>query len=472
MGLLGWVEDRAKDVGHAIEHGIDTAAHAVVRALELNFSDGSRPSGEDPAKIYHYFHSGEDTGSYQNAQQAARTLSSSMSHHADDLTSATRALSSGWTGRAAEAAQTALAPLRTRFDGLSTHAQGGSQQVAAQVSTFGDTKNKVVQLPAEPPSGGGLEALASPAAMLHAVTADAAVAAYQHGTQTNQAAYSGYSGATTPQASGFSRVPGRQTGPGPDTSVDRGNVSPGHGGGGSYHTYSAGGGDGGSGTDRGQRGGAAAPGHSDATGGHGGGGASATHRPGGGSARPLRPGTGTAGHGYGSGQNTSTAGLTPAGGTGAPPGQTSNVSPGGSLAAGSAVGSGNTGGGSPELAPLGGYAGSGGYSGAGGEPVRGGLPGSGRAGGGVGGASDPGEGVGGRTGATPGASAAAEQAAAKGAAGAAGGRGVTGGMPMGGQGGRRDEDQEHRTAGFLVHEEHGNELVGDIEPVPPPVIGE
>ncbi|MGH3623435.1 MAG: hypothetical protein ACRDQ5_16835, partial [Sciscionella sp.] len=66
---MSWVEDRAKDVvhvaegaAHAIEHGIDTAAHAVVRGLELNFSDGSRPSGEDPAKIYHYFHSGNDTG--------------------------------------------------------------------------------------------------------------------------------------------------------------------------------------------------------------------------------------------------------------------------------------------------------------------------------------------------------------------------------------------------------------------------
>ncbi|MGH3621460.1 MAG: hypothetical protein ACRDQ5_06675, partial [Sciscionella sp.] len=76
------------------------------------------------------------------------------------------------------------------------------------------------------------------------------------------------------------------------------------------------------------------------------------------------------------------------------------------------------------------------------------------------------------TGAAPGAAAAAEQAAARGAAGAAGGRGVTGGMPMAGRGGTKDEDQEHRTAGFLVDEEHGNEIVGDIEAVAPPVIGE
>jgi hypothetical protein len=43
---------------------------------------------------------------------------------------------------------------------------------------------------------------------------------------------------------------------------------------------------------------------------------------------------------------------------------------------------------------------------------------------------------------------------------------------MGGRGGRGGQDEEHQTAGYLVNEENGNLIVGDFDPVSPPVIGE
>jgi hypothetical protein len=46
-----------------------------------------------------------------------------------------------------------------------------------------------------------------------------------------------------------------------------------------------------------------------------------------------------------------------------------------------------------------------------------------------------------------------------------------GGMGRGG-GGRGGQDEEHKTAGYLVNEENGNMIIGDFDPVAPPVIGE
>jgi hypothetical protein len=58
-----------------------------------------------------------------------------------------------------------------------------------------------------------------------------------------------------------------------------------------------------------------------------------------------------------------------------------------------------------------------------------------------------------------------------GAAGAAGGRG--GGAPMGGgRGAKGGEDAEHQTATYLVNEDNGSEIVGDLPLTAPPVIGE
>ncbi|HEY4021418.1 MAG TPA: hypothetical protein VGM75_22205 [Pseudonocardiaceae bacterium] len=59
-----------------------------------------------------------------------------------------------------------------------------------------------------------------------------------------------------------------------------------------------------------------------------------------------------------------------------------------------------------------------------------------------------------------------------GGTGAAGRSGASGMGGMGGRGGRGGQDEEHQTAGYLVNEENGNLIVGDFDPVSPPVIGE
>lgn len=48
-----------------------------------------------------------------------------------------------------------------------------------------------------------------------------------------------------------------------------------------------------------------------------------------------------------------------------------------------------------------------------------------------------------------------------------------GGMPMGGgRGGGGKGDEEHETASYLISEDNGNEIVGELPKTAPPVIGE
>ncbi|QNG19315.1 PPE domain-containing protein [Rhodococcus triatomae] len=107
-----------------------------------------------------------------------------------------------------------------------------------------------------------------------------------------------------------------------------------------------------------------------------------------------------------------------------------------------------------------------------------GWGGSGGAGGGLG--SGGGIGSGGGAGlmgpAAPPAGGQSQQAggAARGNAAAGAGRGgMMGGGMMGGGGarGQGDQDKEHKTADYLVTVENGNELIGDLPAVAPPVIG-
>jgi hypothetical protein len=56
-----------------------------------------------------------------------------------------------------------------------------------------------------------------------------------------------------------------------------------------------------------------------------------------------------------------------------------------------------------------------------------------------------------------------------GAAGRSGASGLPG--AMGGRG-RGEEDREHRTASYLTNDDNVNLIIGDFDPVAPPVIGE
>jgi len=70
--------------------------------------------------------------------------------------------------------------------------------------------------------------------------------------------------------------------------------------------------------------------------------------------------------------------------------------------------------------------------------------------------------------------AAAEAGAARGAGGStsSGGRGAGGMGGMGGGRGKGDDDYEHNTPSYLITQEHGSEIVGELPLVSPPVIGE
>ncbi len=130
----------------------------------------------------------------------------------------------------------------------------------------------------------------------------------------------------------------------------------------------------------------------------------------------------------------------------------------------------------------GGGVGSGGVAGGFGPGGSAGMGGAGMARGG-GSAGGSGGGLGGRgAGAAAGAESGAGGAgaprtagagsAAAGERGASGRPGGAGGMGRGaGAGGKGGEDSEHKTASYLVSEGNGNAIVGDIDPVAPPVIG-
>ncbi|RVW04119.1 hypothetical protein [Rhodococcus xishaensis] len=51
------------------------------------------------------------------------------------------------------------------------------------------------------------------------------------------------------------------------------------------------------------------------------------------------------------------------------------------------------------------------------------------------------------------------------------GSGMGMGVPMGGRGARPDDDTEHKTPDYLINMDNGNELIGDLHPVAPPVLG-
>ncbi|NLE82140.1 MAG: hypothetical protein GX610_21690 [Rhodococcus sp.] len=112
----------------------------------------------------------------------------------------------------------------------------------------------------------------------------------------------------------------------------------------------------------------------------------------------------------------------------------------------------------------------GGGSGVGGGAAGGGFGGGGFAAGGPNGRpifSPPAPSAGAAGSAAPTSSAASGAAAKPGA-----GRAPMMGMPMGrGAGGGQDGDTEHKTPDYLINIENGNELIGDIARVAPPVIG-
>jgi len=425
--------------GQRIEQGIDNFADQV-------FFDGALP-GMDPKQIWSWFHEGPDTTSYQTAGSTLGAINKSLTDSATAVASAKTLLAGGCSGQAAEQAQQAFQNAHTTLTTIGQHAATKQAAYANQVQTFTSTKNSVVKVADNPPQ-------ANPLAIdpITAVDTATQVAAYQAGAHGNQQAYTNYQPPTKTHASS---IPSDGTATATPAGTPTGPTGPSGPGISEPHSYSG------------------PPGRNTRH-------ASTVSGPGGGS-QPGSPAGGPGG---------SQQGVTPPGYS-TPPGYTPPSST--NLAGYNGPDGSGPGGGNPGWPNPGGYGGgadssrigaggwlAGGYGqggfGAGGSTAGGGGGAAGSSGlrsgtSGVGRGSGPGAGN------AAGAGAGEEAMAGRG--GMAGARGATGaagaGAPgAGGRGGKKEEDTEHKTAAYLVTEENGNEIAGDLPPAMPAggVIGE
>ncbi|EWM15250.1 hypothetical protein [Kutzneria sp. 744] len=454
MGLLDDLQRTVDHVGNAVGHAVGSAAGTVYSTVTGDQAGGQRiehdidgvsdavffdgtVQGTNPALIHKYFNNGPGTKSWGVAEATNASLKSDYDDYGTRVNQALSTMEQGWSGQAAQQGLQSVQQSQTIAQSMSQHMAAKQTAYGNQIGVFDSTKQAVVAMPDNPPPA------TNPMAMDVVSTASGAVtaAAYQEGTKANQQAYSSYQPPTQSHASaipkGDSVTPGQSNptpGPtppgGPGISEPR-SYSPGFGTSQDHHTTTS---QPGSGIQQ----------HTPPTVGNSGqpGGSPVTQP-------PVVPGSGTT--------STGVAGYTgtPSGNPNAPVtgGYDSSFGPRGSsdsgFGSGSVFAGGGFGGG------FGGGAGSGYGSGAGATGGRAGSPGAGNAAG----ASAAEEAMAGRAGA-----AGARGAAAQGGTGAAG---------AGGRGGKKEEDKEHKTAAYLVTEEHGSEVVGDLPPAMPPggVIG-
>ncbi|MEV4315629.1 hypothetical protein [Actinocrispum sp. NPDC049592] len=192
---LDWVRDTAGQLPQSIGDAVNQATGI---AEGIIFADGSLPAGTNPADIYAWFHNGPGTAGYQQATDALAVLADVFPDYTKEITAAQQDVSSGWTGPAAQESVKSFDPLLKASAQLERHATNARASVADQVTSFNDTKNRVIPVPAQPPSGPGMKQFTQPFAPDN-LSADAAVAGYQLATYNNQNAYGAYQGQTTPQ---------------------------------------------------------------------------------------------------------------------------------------------------------------------------------------------------------------------------------------------------------------------------------
>lgn len=471
MGLL-------EHAFNGVKHFAEDPVGATKRFLDLNFGDGS-VGGTNPAQIHSWFYDGPGTGDYDDAKATLDDLSGSYQRASSSINSTKQQLAANWKGTASEAAQAHLGKMTSELDSMHQASTATSQQLGSQSGTFNGTKHKVQQVPNKPPDGGGLSTL-NPATAISGATSDLAVADYQEKARQNQAAYHGYGQGTQPQQQALPREQAPVIQPAPDTGVDEQHSGAGHSGNvAAPATHDSGGGDRGA-TPNG-------PGYAPSNYQH-----HVSQNPGststqGVTGNPVRPAPPVGGGTPSPIPPGGSTGVTPPGpppfrgfpgapGVGGTPGTTAGI---GELAGGAAVAGGAAAGGygsDSVRGRNGSWSSRGRGFSAGSEEGAGGRSGSGKAGFGKAsfgkaGSSMAGEreGAGARAGARAAAAAAEaeERALARGAA-----RGGPGSAGVPGARGKKEDDKEHKTASYLIHEQHGEELVGKIEPVAPEVLGE
>jgi hypothetical protein len=432
------------------------------------------------------------------AQGDVKKLVDEYNQLADDVQTGVTKLEGMWTGKAAGAAGRGAGPLGTAFRSAAPHLSNAQGSLSDQAESFTTASNAVVQVPDEPSAPDGLDKVGrwfsggtvfGGGEAVHQMNEDynGKKASYDAANQKNIDTYNTFSSSTDSHVKALPKDYGTVPQSVGDLSIsaDSGSGSgPGASGGPAVH---GGGSSAGGAADSGRPGGSGGPGYS--YGGYGpGGGTSAASSGGGGSApgshyggyRPggTSAGQRAAGQGAPAGQGTSaanTSGAVPEGapgsfgGAGGRPGDQA-----------SSRRSGSAGGFGPEAGAAIGPMGAGGAMGAGGgDQLRSGRP-FGSAGAQMGGGSEAaGSGRGGAGASAGGARSgvggmAAEEAAMRGGvSGGAAGKAGASGMPMGGaRGAKGGEDEEHSSPGYLVSEDNGSEIVGELPMTAPPVIGE
>jgi uncharacterized protein YukE len=414
--------------------------------------DNTRADGMSGKQIYDLMTSGPGTASLDNGSRVASGLTEDYLTIEGRLRSVSASLGEGWTGSSAAAAEQAVSPINKGLIEMQTALKQTDRTIDNQSFQFNHNKAQLKPLPNEKPESGFWNDVAP-----WETDTDRAIDSYNSGENENRRVYTEYQSAS---GTNRSELPSNINGVVVDTfdvqvkdtsgesnsnlttnsngkytssssssgwngSTQQSSVPPP-----SSYTQppSVGNGDGTT-TTSGNTGGTTLPSNT----------------------FPGVPGQGGQGGGLNNGGNTGFPG-----GFGVPGG------PAGGGGAGRTGGAGR---------------GAGGVGGMGG-----GRPGGGVGAGAFGAGRGAGEGFGpgGKSGVLGGMGAA--EGAGRGAGGfgpgggaAAGGRGAAGAAGMGGMGGgakgQGDEDGEHRSAAYLVNEDNGNEIVGDMPLTAPPVLG-
>lgn len=407
------------------------AGGAAMLGINLWPSDTPRPEGIRGDQIYKWFQEGKGPGSGISPIQLAWDKVGKGYDEARDLAEKVLRDSHGvWEGKAADAARQQISPLAAFADHAKQMAGNTAKAVGQQGTDWHGCKNQLKPVPENPPQN-NLGNKLNP----FTTDLDREIDKFKADTGDNQRVYAGYgvrtednvkslpTWLTPPEVSGDVSVvkpgPGGPGGPGGGGGFEGGRGG-GGGLGGGYGQFGGGGGGGGYGGGAGGGGvGSGGTGGGVGSGGGAGGGSAEIPVVGTGPAYPPRDQTGSAGY-------------------------VSNEVP---------ISGGGTGGGGG-----GGY--SGGAGGGFGGAVAGGFGPGGGAGGGLGAGGSAGVGRTGGGGFGPAGGRVAGRAGAPG----------MGGMPMGGAGaGRKEEDEEHERASFLMETE---DIFGDHRSVAPPVIGE
>ncbi|CAM3577454.1 PPE domain-containing protein [Kibdelosporangium persicum] len=192
---LDWIQQAATQLPVPVAETVDTA---VDIAEGIIFADGSLPAGTNPADIHSWFHDGPGTGAYEHTRDTLGSLATVFEEYAELLKAARDEVTSGWSGPAAEESARSFEPLLAAATKLRQHAANAENSVARQITSFNDTKHRVVPVAAQPPAGPGMKQFTEPFSPDN-LTANATVAAYQVAAFTNQDAYGGYQNQTKPQ---------------------------------------------------------------------------------------------------------------------------------------------------------------------------------------------------------------------------------------------------------------------------------